>query len=177
MKKVITTHFSICGNTKFTNLLKRAYNVSYPVQNVKNNTKMGFPLEKSEDEWKKELGPEKYRIMRQKGTEHPGAGRFTHQFPKQGVFVCAACKELLYKASTKFESHCGWPAFFDNLPGKVKRIEDNSYGMHRVEAVCANCGGHLGHIFKGEGYSNPTDERHCINSASLEFHNEATNDN
>ncbi|EPY54286.1 methionine sulfoxide [Schizosaccharomyces cryophilus OY26] len=138
---------------------------------------MKYPLKKSDEEWRKELDPEQYRVLRKKGTEPPGAGKFTNEFPEKGVFVCAACKELLYKADTKFESHCGWPAFYDSLPGKVKRIEDDSFGMQRTEVVCANCGGHLGHVFKGEGYPVPTNERHCINSVSLDFHQEKTNNN
>ncbi|EPX74350.1 methionine sulfoxide [Schizosaccharomyces octosporus yFS286] len=139
------------------------------------STNMKYPLDKSDQEWRKELDPEQYRVLRNKGTELPGSGKYTNYFPEKGVFVCAACKELLYKADTKFESHCGWPAFYDNLPGKVKRIEDDSYGMRRTEVVCSNCGGHLGHVFKGEGYAVPTNERHCINSVSLDFHKEETN--
>ncbi|WBW72419.1 peptide-methionine (R)-S-oxide reductase MsrB [Schizosaccharomyces osmophilus] len=139
------------------------------------STNMKYPLDKPDEEWRKELDPEQYRVIRKKGTELPGAGKFTNAFPEKGVFVCAACKELLYKADTKFESHCGWPAFYENLPGKVNRIEDDSFGMQRTEVVCSNCGGHLGHIFKGEGYPVPTNERHCINSVSLDFHKEETN--
>jgi peptide-methionine (R)-S-oxide reductase len=89
--------------------------------------------------------------------------------PDEGVYTCAACDAPLYKANHKFKSGCGWPAYFDNIPGAVTRHTDNSFGMARTEIVCSNCGGHLGHVFKGEGYNTPTDERHCVNSVSLKF--------
>lgn len=85
------------------------------------------------------------------------------------MYTCAGCEAPLYKASHKFNSGCGWPAYFDSLPGAVKRFEDNSGFMRRIEIVCSNCGGHLGHVFKGEGFPTPTDERHCVNSVSLNF--------
>ncbi|EEB05356.2 methionine sulfoxide [Schizosaccharomyces japonicus yFS275] len=138
------------------------------------NHKMSFPLQKSEDEWRLQLSPEQFRVLRQKATEPPGSGKYDKTFPTEGLFCCAGCGEPLYIANSKFNSKCGWPAFFEALPGKVKRIEDTSFGMTRTEAVCANCGGHLGHIFKGEGYPTPTNERHCINSVSLRFHTEHT---
>ena len=89
--------------------------------------------------------------------------------PEEGVYTCAACSAPLYKATHKFKSGCGWPAYFDSIPGAVTRHTDNSFGMARTEIVCSNCGGHLGHVFKGEGYNTPTDERHCVNSVSLNF--------
>ena len=89
--------------------------------------------------------------------------------PATGVYSCAACAAPLYRANHKFKSGCGWPAFFDALPGAVRRHEDGALGMSRIEIVCASCGGHLGHVFKGEGYPTPTDERHCVNSVSLAF--------
>ena len=82
---------------------------------------------------------------------------------------CVACNEPLYTANHKFKSGCGWPAYFDSIPGKVTRHTDSTFGMARTEIVCSNCGGHLGHVFKGEGYPTPTDERHCVNSISLRF--------
>lgn len=82
---------------------------------------------------------------------------------------CAACSAPLYRATHKFKSGCGWPAYFDSLPGAVTRHTDSTLGMARTEIVCARCGGHLGHVFKGEGYPTPTDERHCVNSVSLRF--------
>ncbi|ORX70103.1 peptide methionine sulfoxide reductase B2, chloroplastic [Linderina pennispora] len=124
---------------------------------------------KSESEWQAILSPEQFRVLRQKGTEAPGTGEYNKKFDT-GVYHCGACNAPLYKSATKFDSGCGWPAFFDAIPGAVKRNEDRSLGMVRTEIVCANCDSHLGHVFKGEGYKTPTDERHCVNSISLKFH-------
>ena len=85
------------------------------------------------------------------------------------MYSCAGCNAPLYKANHKFKSGCGWPAYFDSLPGAVTRHEDRTGGMLRTEIVCSKCGGHLGHVFKGEGFPTPTDERHCVNSISLNF--------
>ncbi|ESK97785.1 peptide methionine sulfoxide reductase b2 [Moniliophthora roreri MCA 2997] len=126
---------------------------------------------KSEEEWRAILSPEQFRILRQKGTEHPGTGEYD-KHSDQGVYECAGCGTPLYKSSTKFNSGCGWPAFFDAIPGAVSRHEDVSWGMRRIEITCTACGGHLGHVFKGEGFPTPTDERHCVNSISLKFHKE-----
>ena len=82
---------------------------------------------------------------------------------------CVACEAPLYKASHKFKSGCGWPAYYDSIPGAITRHTDSTFGMARTEIVCSRCGGHLGHVFKGEGYPTPTDERHCVNSVSLNF--------
>ncbi|KAI8985553.1 peptide methionine sulfoxide reductase msrB [Trametes punicea] len=123
---------------------------------------------KSESEWRAILSPEQFRILRQKGTEPAGTGKYD-KFFQDGVYACAGCGAPLYKSSTKFNSGCGWPAFFDAIPGAVERHEDRSYGMRRIEITCAACGGHLGHLFKGEGFPTPTDERHCVNSISLNF--------
>ncbi|KAF8889358.1 methionine sulfoxide reductase [Infundibulicybe gibba] len=126
---------------------------------------------KSEAEWQAVLSPAQFRILRQKGTEAPGTGIYDkHSAP--GVYACAGCATPLYKSTTKFNSGCGWPAFFDAIPGAVLRHEDRSLGMARTEITCAACGGHLGHVFRGEGYSTPTDERHCVNSVSLKFSEE-----
>ncbi|KAJ3252734.1 Peptide methionine sulfoxide reductase B2, chloroplastic [Boothiomyces macroporosus] len=125
-------------------------------------------VSKTEEEWRAILSPEQFRVIRQKGTEAPGTGEYNKHY-KDGVYTCAACDAPLYKSTTKFDSGCGWPAFFDAIPGAVKRNEDNSHGMKRIEIVCSSCGGHLGHVFKGEGFKTPTDERHCVNSVSLKF--------
>ncbi|KZT59045.1 peptide methionine sulfoxide reductase msrB [Calocera cornea HHB12733] len=124
--------------------------------------------QKSDAEWRAVLNKEQFRILRQKGTEMPNTGKYNH-FSEPGVYTCAACGTPLYKSTTKFDSGCGWPAFFDAIPGAVVRHEDRSMGMTRTEITCAACGGHLGHVFKGEGFATPTDERHCVNSVSLDF--------
>ncbi|KAJ1975434.1 Peptide methionine sulfoxide reductase B5 [Dimargaris xerosporica] len=123
---------------------------------------------KSEDEWRAILTPEQFRVLRLKGTERPGTGKYD-KFDDQGIYHCAACDTPLYKSTTKFNSGCGWPAFFEALPNAINRHSDRSMGMERIEITCASCGGHLGHVFKGEGFDTPTDERHCVNSISLKF--------
>lgn len=131
--------------------------------------KMEYPDKRTDDEWRAVLSPEQFRVLRQKGTERAHTGKYDKHSPSEGVYECAACSAPLYKASQKFSSGCGWPAYFDSIPGAVTRHTDRSFGMTRTEIVCSNCGGHLGHVFKGEGYSTPTDERHCVNSISLKF--------
>ncbi|KAI0514913.1 methionine-R-sulfoxide reductase B2 [Xylaria bambusicola] len=131
--------------------------------------KMTYPDERSPDEWRAVLSKEQFRILREKGTEAPGSHKFDKFFAESGVYTCAGCNAPLYMASQKFKSGCGWPAYFDNIPGAVTRHVDRSWGMSRTEIVCSNCGGHLGHVFKGEGYPTPTDERHCVNGVSLNF--------
>lgn len=124
-----------------------------------------------ESEWKNRLTAQEYHVIRQKGTEAPGTGEYNNfkAPPEGGTFVCRACNAPLYDSSTKFNSGCGWPAFYDELPGTVERHEDVSLGMRRVEITCKNCGGHLGHVFEGEGFNTPTDQRHCVNSLSIKF--------
>ncbi|CAI0448713.1 unnamed protein product [Linum tenue] len=98
---------------------------------------------------------------------YPGTGQYD-KFSEEGVYSCAGCETPLYKSTTKFNSGCGWPAFYEGLPGAINRNVSELDGM-RVEITCAACGGHLGHVFKGEGFKTPTDERHCVNSISLKF--------
>ncbi|PWZ00523.1 SelR-domain-containing protein [Testicularia cyperi] len=128
-----------------------------------------FPKGKSNADWRAQLNTEQFRILREKGTEMAGTGEFNKHYPKNGVYACAGCDSPLYKATTKFDSGCGWPAFFDAIPGAIDRHSDRSWGMERIEITCKACGGHLGHVFKGEGFKTPTDERHCVNSVSLNF--------
>jgi len=130
---------------------------------------MSFPVQKSDDEWRAVLNKEQFRILRSKGTEAPYTGKYDSHMPSSGVYTCAACDAPLYRATHKFKSGCGWPAYFDSIEGAVTRHTDRTFGMSRTEIVCSNCGGHLGHVFKGEGYPTPTDERHCVNSVSLTF--------
>ena len=125
---------------------------------------------KSEAEWKAELSDFEYKVLREKATEPAGSGEYDGFYPKagEGHFVCRGCKNPLYSAEAKFKSGCGWPAFDKCYKDSVKTIEDNSYGMRRIEILCARCDGHLGHVFVGEGMTK-TNERHCVNSASVKF--------
>jgi len=118
--------------------------------------------------WREVLGTQEYRILRQKGTEAPGTGEF-NKHKEDGTYTCGGCGVPLYKSETKFDSGCGWPAFYAEIEGTVDRHVDTSMGMRRVEITCKNCGGHLGHVFEGENFNNPTSERHCVNSKSLKF--------
>ncbi|KAF5377807.1 hypothetical protein D9757_008101 [Collybiopsis confluens] len=129
---------------------------------------MANSANKTEEEWRAVLSPQQFRILRHKGTEPAGTGEYDSHY-EQGVYECAGCGTPLYKSDTKFKSGCGWPAFFDAIPGAVNRHEDRAFGMVRTEITCAACGGHLGHVFKGEKFPTPTDERHCVNSISLKF--------
>ncbi|WVZ98455.1 hypothetical protein U9M48_043907 [Paspalum notatum var. saurae] len=124
------------------------------------------PVQKSEEEWRAILTPEQFNILRLKGTEYPGTGEYD-KFFDEGVYKCAGCGTPLYKSSTKFNSGCGWPAFYEGLPGAIRQTPDPD--GRRTEITCAACGGHLGHIFKYEGFKTPTNERHCVNSISLKF--------
>src|SRR6185312_16995133 len=122
---------------------------------------------KSDAEWREQLTPAEYRVLRQAGTEAPFVGEYTDTKTK-GVYRCRACGAELFRSDTKFDSHCGWPSFFTPLAGEaVIERSDYSMGMKRTEVICANCHSHLGHVFEGEGYGTPTDLRYCINSVSL----------
>jgi len=127
---------------------------------------MSDKIEKTDQEWREQLTPEQYHILRQKGTERPFSGEYW-DVKAEGRYVCAACGSVLFESGTKFESGCGWPSFYDALPGTVEMTEDLSHGMRRVEVTCANCGGHLGHVFP-DG-PKPTGDRYCINSLSMKF--------
>jgi peptide-methionine (R)-S-oxide reductase len=126
-----------------------------------------YEVDKSDEQWRAELSPEEYHVLRQAGTERPFTGEYTDT-KTEGVYSCRACGAELFRSDTKFESHCGWPSFYSPLAeDRVEYIEDNSLGMRRVEVRCGRCGSHLGHVFEGEGYDTPTDQRYCINSISL----------
>ncbi|MFF7634353.1 peptide-methionine (R)-S-oxide reductase MsrB [Kitasatospora sp. NPDC008050] len=128
---------------------------------------MSYEIEKSEAEWRAQLSPAEYQVLREAGTERPFVGEYTDT-KTVGVYSCRACGSELFSSETKFESHCGWPSYYAPLAeDRVEYIEDSTLGMRRVEVRCARCGGHLGHVFDGEGYPTPTDQRYCINSISL----------
>lgn len=127
-------------------------------------------IERSEEEWKEALSPEQYRILRQKGTEMAFTGEYNLHF-KDGVYTCAGCGAELFSSKSKFNSHCGWPSFFEGIDkDKIEEKLDTSHGMVRTEILCAKCGGHLGHVFP-DG-PEPTGLRYCVNSASLAFKGE-----
>lgn len=121
-----------------------------------------------ENNWKDKLSDEQYRVLREKGTERPFTGEYLDN-KKDGIYKCAACKTPLFASETKFDSGSGWPSFYDVVDkGNVDLIRDTSHGMIRTEVVCANCGGHLGHVFD-DGPRDSTGMRYCINSVSLDF--------
>jgi peptide-methionine (R)-S-oxide reductase len=124
-------------------------------------------VNKTEEEWRAQLSPAEYAVLRQAGTEPAFTGEYVDT-KTVGVYRCRACNTELFRSDTKFDSHCGWPSFFEPTKSDaVTLIEDRSHGMIRTEVRCANCGSHLGHVFAGEGYDTPTDQRFCINSISL----------
>jgi peptide-methionine (R)-S-oxide reductase len=128
-------------------------------------------VELTEAEWRARLTPEQYQVLRQAGTER-AFGAAYEEFKKQGdgTYVCAGCGAELFRSKEKFDSHCGWPSFYDPANAtNVVNIEDRSHGMLRVEVRCRRCNGHLGHVFKGEGFNTPVDQRYCINGVSLKF--------
>ncbi|APU16758.1 MULTISPECIES: peptide-methionine (R)-S-oxide reductase MsrB [Actinoalloteichus] len=122
---------------------------------------------KSDEEWREELTPVEYAVLRQAGTEPAWTGEYT-ETKTRGVYVCRACGAELFRSETKFESNCGWPSFY--TPSDADHVilrEDLSHGTRRTEVLCATCHSHLGHVFEGEGYQTPTDQRYCINSVSM----------
>lgn len=135
--------------------------------NVELMTTPGPKLQLTDDEWRNRLTREEFAVLRQAGTERPFTGEYTDT-KTEGVYECRACGAELFRSTEKFESHCGWPSFFDPTDSDAVILRpDDSLGMRRVEVLCANCHSHLGHVFEGEGYPTPTDKRYCINSISL----------
>lgn len=128
---------------------------------------MSNQVSKSDEEWRAQLSPEEYHVLREAGTERPFNGEYTEE-KRVGVYECKACGAELFRSAEKFDSHCGWPSFYQpKEDDAVELLADDSLGMRRTEVRCQRCGSHLGHLFEGEGYPTPTDQRWCINSVSL----------
>jgi peptide-methionine (R)-S-oxide reductase len=126
-----------------------------------------YEVKKDDAQWRADLTSAEYDVLRKGGTERPFVGEYTDT-KTTGVYSCRACAAELFRSETKFDSHCGWPSFYTPLAeDRVEYLEDRSMGTKRVEVRCAACGSHLGHVFEGEGYGTPTDQRYCINSISL----------
>lgn len=124
-------------------------------------------ITKSDDQWRKDLSPERYYVLRQKGTERPFTGEY-ESYKGGGQFTCAGCGAVLFDSATKYNSGSGWPSFYQPVDkSAVDEHRDTTHGMVRVEVTCANCGGHLGHVFPD--WPRPTGQRYCINSLSLKL--------
>lgn len=160
--KLIT--FLLCGLTAF-NL---SCQTNPDKKETKTNTNMENKVTKTEAEWKKELTPEQYYVLREKGTERPFTSSLNN-FYEAGTYVCAGCGTELFTSTQKFDGHCGWPSFDGELGGgeRIKKIKDFSHGMIRTEIVCSNCNGHLGHVF--DDGPTATGLRYCVNGLSLNF--------
>ena len=137
------------------------------------NMKKQKKNELTEEEWRKKLTPEEFHILREKGTERPFTGEYD-KFYKDGTYKCAGCGTELFTSSSKYDSGCGWPAFYEAMPEKIQESVDSSFGMTRVEITCENCGGHLGHVFN-DG-PEPSGLRYCVNSISLDFDSKDNDD-
>ncbi len=125
-----------------------------------------YTIEKTESEWQEQLSAKEYNILRQKGTEFAHTGKYNLHF-KEGTYKCKGCNNPLFESNNKFKSSCGWPSFDDAIEGTIEYIKDTSHNMVRTEIVCANCGGHLGHVF--DDGPTKTGIRFCVNSASINF--------
>ena len=126
-----------------------------------------YPVQLDEQAWRDKLTPDEYAVLRRGGTERAFTGEYWDDHT-EGVYSCRACGGELFRSTEKFDSHCGWPSFFSPLAAdRVEYVVDGSLGMQRTEVRCADCGSHLGHVFEGEGYDTPTDQRYCINSISI----------
>ncbi len=129
-----------------------------------------YEVIKDDAAWREQLSAEEFHVLREAGTQAAFVGEYTDT-TTEGVYACRACGAELFRSDTKFASHCGWPSFYSPLAeDRVEYVDDSSLGVKRVEVRCATCGSHLGHVFEGEGYETPTDQRYCINSISLTLH-------
>ena len=147
------------------------FNRVTPKERPMSDTTGSYKVQKTEAEWLAELGPERYAILRKASTERAWTGELLDE-SRAGLYTCAACGNELFKSGTKFDSHCGWPSFYESInPDAVELLEDRTLGVVRTEVRCANCGSHLGHVFD-DGFGTPTGDRYCMNSLSLEFKEE-----
>ena len=147
--------------------LAKVKNLSEPDSTNHNGVKMDNKVVKTDEEWKKELTPEEYRILREKGTERAFTGKYWDHH-EIGTYICAACGTELFESNTKFDSGCGWPSYFEPIDSnRIIYNDDSSFGMKRTEVICAKCDGHLGHVF--DDGPPPTGLRYCINSGSMKF--------
>jgi len=153
---VAVTFYSCTGNSQ----AQQAKKSQVPQDTIKK-------VELTDAQWKAKLTPEQYYVLREKGTDRAFTGKY-YLHHEKGVYSCAGCGQELFSSDMKFDSDCGWPSFDKELAGgRIKQIEDNSYGMHRIEIVCAKCGSHLGHLF--DDGPTLTGMRYCINSTSIDF--------
>lgn len=126
-----------------------------------------YEVNRTDEQWRNQLTPDEFQVLREAGTERPFSSPFEHD-ETQAVYACRACDAELFSSDTKFDAQCGWPSFYSPLAGdRVEYIQDDTLGMRRTEVRCATCGSHLGHVFTGEGFDTPTDQRYCINGVSL----------
>ena len=140
---------------------------STPATDAARTDATAHPQAKTEQEWREQLSPEEYHVLREAGTERPFTGEY-NATTTEGIYACRACDAELFRSETKFEAHCGWPSFYAPLAeDRVQYIQDDSLGRTRTEVRCAACGSHLGHVFEGEGFGTPTDLRYCMNSVSM----------
>jgi peptide-methionine (R)-S-oxide reductase len=129
---------------------------------------LDYPVKKTDDQWREELTEFEYHVLRQAGTERAYTGELLEEH-REGIFSCRGCGAELFRSNAKFDSHCGWPSFYEPQEGDaVELLEDRSHGMSRVEVRCKNCGSHLGHVFE-DAPQTPTGDRYCINSVSITF--------
>ena len=138
-----------------------------PKNTAATNDEGSYKVAKSDEEWKSELTPERFKVLRQADTERAFTGELLDEH-RDGSFSCAACGTELFMSGTKFESGSGWPSFYDAIPGTVELVEDRELGMVRTEVKCATCGSHLGHLFD-DAFGTPTGMRYCMNSLALGF--------
>jgi peptide-methionine (R)-S-oxide reductase len=140
---------------------------STPATDAARTDAAAYAQAKSEQEWREQLSPEEYHVLREAGTERPFTGEYDST-TTEGIYACRACSAELFRSETKFDAHCGWPSFYAPLAeDRVQYIQDDSLGRTRTEVRCASCGSHLGHVFEGEGFGTPTDLRYCMNSISM----------